>query len=77
MEWQLTEEEKTKLTKEQLNKYNIACYYMKMNNAGGMFGGWSNGVDILVSLGWTKESTTIGHRSFLKLTKPPHFSENL
>ena len=71
--WQLTEEEFETLSKEQQQKYLTAVEYKNDDHAKGPFGGWVRGNDLLKELGWTEQSTTQGHRTFIKLVKPERF----
>ena len=71
--WQLNEEEFKTLSKEQQQKYLTAVEYKNDDHAKGPYGGWARGNDLLKELGWTEQSTTQGHRVFVKLVKPEKF----
>lgn len=68
--YELTEEEKARLNPDELKKYEHAIYLCGCENAGGPGGGWANGHEILLSLGWRKVERTEGHRTFVRLEKP-------
>lgn len=68
--WELTEDEKNKLTAEYLKKYETAVAYKKHDWACGPWGGWVRGNDLLKELGWVEKTRTEGHRQFVSLIKP-------
>lgn len=72
--WQLTEEEFKTFSKEEQEKYLTAVEYKNHDYAKGPFGGWARGNELLKELGWTEQSTTQGHRVFIKLVKPEKFA---
>jgi len=68
--WELTKEEKARLSIEDMKKYEKAVIYMNHDWAKGPYGGWSRGMDILKELGWTEKVRTESHRKFISLEKP-------
>ena len=68
--WELTEEEKKRLTEKDLEKYETAVSYKQHDWAFGPWGGWARGNEILKELGWTEKIIIDGHRRFVNLIKP-------
>ncbi|CAM2903198.1 hypothetical protein [Flavobacterium frigoris] len=68
--WELTAEEKSKLSEQDRKDYETAIRYKKHDWACGSYGGWVRGNDILKKLGWKEEKQTEGNRSFVFLVKP-------
>ena len=68
--WELTEEEKLKLTTINRLKYETAVRYKGHGWACGSWGGWVRGDAILTELGWKMIKRTDGNRTFISLTKP-------
>ena len=68
--WELTEEEKNKLTEQDRAKYERAVLYKNDDWAEGPYGGWVRGNNLLKELGWTEQTRTEAHRQFVSLIKP-------
>lgn len=68
--WELTEEEKNKLSAQDRKKYETAVEYKQHDWACGSWGGWVRGNNILIELGWKKVERTEGYRKFITLVKP-------
>ena len=68
--WELTKEEKEKLSGDDIVKYDTAVRYKKDGWAYGSYGGWARGNEILISLGWREVEKKEGHRTFIQLIKP-------
>jgi len=68
--WELTEEERNKLSNADRIKYDTAVEYKGHDWACGSWGGWSRGNDLLIELGWEQVKRTEGHRQFISLVKP-------
>ena len=68
--WELTLEEKNKLSLDNQKKYEKAISFKNHDWACGPYGGWVRGNDLLKELGWTEQKRTEGHREFVSLVKP-------
>ncbi len=69
--YELTEEERNLLSKEDKEKYDQAISYCNNWWACGPYSdGWSNGYELLKELGWKETSIKEGHRTFTSLEKP-------
>jgi len=71
----LTDDEKLKLTSDNLELYEKAVRYCGNEHAGG-YDGWSEGHKILKELGWVEHRREEGHRVFVSLVKPTQQPEN-
>lgn len=74
--WELTEEEKNKLSDEDKLKYETAEEYMGHDWACGSFGGWVRGQELLIELGWNQVTVKNEHRIFTSLFKPSNILRN-
>jgi hypothetical protein len=68
--WELTEEEKDKLSEQDRQKYETAVQYKQHDWAYGSWGGWARGNEMLIELGWKEIKREEGHRQFISLIKP-------
>jgi hypothetical protein len=69
-DWQLTEEELAALPAADQKKYRRAVSLKGEECAHGPFGGWADGNNILISMGWTEVKRKDGPREFVSLEKP-------
>lgn len=72
--YELTPDERNLLTPEDQQKYDLAIRYCNREDACGPFGGWADGHQMLVDLGWSRDVKTVGHRSYVALVKPEHLN---
>jgi len=68
--WELTEDEKSKLSEQDRQKYETAVDYKNHDWACGPWGGWVRGNKILIELGWREVKRTESQRQFVSLIKP-------
>jgi len=71
---ELEENERKLLTPDELRTYDIAIYFCRMENSGGIGGGWMDGFNILKKLGWEIIEIPNGIRSYVDCNKPEKFT---
>lgn len=68
--WKLSEDERKFFGADDLKSYDRAVRLKSSEDACGPFGGWADGNDILISLGWKRVERKSDHRVYVSLEKP-------